>query len=143
MKATISERYGAPEVVEIRDVPKPVPQPDEVLIKIYATTVTRTDCGMRTPYPFFMRPFIGMLKPKTTNLGLDFAGVIEAAGNDVTLLKSGDRVFGISPDTYGSRQPCVDKSTKLLEISFILDYILYYEGRKIFPHYRFILAISR
>ena len=102
MKAAISERYGPPEVVELRVVPKPVPQADEVLIKVYAATVTRTDCGMRTPYPFFVRPFIGLFKPKITNLGLDFAGVIEAVGKDVTLFQPGDRVFGMSPDKYGA-----------------------------------------
>lgn len=102
MKAAINERFGPPEVIEIRDIPKLVPKPDEVLIKIHATTVTRTDCGMRTPYPFFVRPFIGMFKPKLTNLGLDFAGVIEAVGNDVTLFQPGDRVFGLSPDVYGA-----------------------------------------
>jgi len=102
MKAAISERYGPPDVIEVRNVPKRVPQADEVLIKVYATTVTRTDCGMRTPYPFFVRLFIGMFKPKITNLGLDFAGVIEAVGKDVTLFKPGDRVFGLSPDKYGA-----------------------------------------
>jgi len=102
MKAAINERYGSPEVVEIHAVPKPVPEPDEVLIKVCATTVTRTDSGMRTPYPFFARLFIGMFKPKTTNLGLDFAGVVEAVGNNVTSFKCGDRVFGMSPDKYGA-----------------------------------------
>ena len=102
MKAAISQRYGAPEVVQIRDVQKPSPTADEVLVKVRATTVTRTDCGMRTPYPFFVRPFIGLLKPKITNLGLDFAGVVEAVGESVTLFKAGDRVFGLSPEKYGA-----------------------------------------
>lgn len=102
MKAAINERYGAPDVVEIRDVAKPAPKPDEVLIKVHATAVTRTDCGMRTPYPFFIRPIIGLFKPKITTLGLDFAGVIEAVGSAVTLFKPGDRVFGLSPEAYGA-----------------------------------------
>lgn len=102
MKAAISERYGPPEIVEIRDVPKPAPKTDEILIKVHATTVTRTDCGMRTPYPFFARPFIGLFRPKTTILGLDFAGVVEAIGAGVSLFKPGDRVFGLSPTRYGA-----------------------------------------
>jgi len=102
MKAAINERYGPPETVKICEVPKPDPRPDEVLIKIFATTVTRTDCGMRTPYPFFARLFIGIFRPKITNLGIDFSGVIEAVGSDVTLFKAGDRVFGLSLNQYGS-----------------------------------------
>jgi len=102
MKAAISERYGPPEVVKIHDVPRPAPKANEVLIKIHAATVTRTDCGMRTPYPFFARAFIGLFKPKTTILGMDFAGVVEAIGDDVTFFKIDDRVFGFSPDKYGA-----------------------------------------
>jgi len=102
MRAAISESYGPPESVEIRDVPVPVPKANDVLIKVHATTVTRTDCGMRTPYPFFIRPFIGLFKPKTVILGLDFAGIVEAIGDDVSLFKIGDRVFGLSPDRYGA-----------------------------------------
>ena len=102
MKAAISERYGPPEIVEIRDVPKPTPKAGEVQVKVHATTVTRTDCGMRTPYPFFVRPFIGLFRPRITILGLDFAGVVEAVGDDVALFKPGDRVFGMSPTRYGA-----------------------------------------
>ena len=110
MKAAINERYGGPEVVEIRETPTPElgPGPNrefhetDVLVRVHATTVNRTDCGMRTPYPFFARPFIGLFKPNQRILGLDFAGVVEAVGGDVTFFAVGDRVFGLSPSTYGA-----------------------------------------
>lgn len=102
MKAVVSERYGSPDVLEIRDVPKPVPDAGEVLVKVHATTVSRTDCGMLRGHPFFIRPITGLLRPKATVLGMDFAGEVEAAGDGVTSFKPGDRVFGMSPDTYGA-----------------------------------------
>ncbi|MHA6265169.1 NAD(P)-dependent alcohol dehydrogenase [Arenibacterium sp. CAU 1754] len=102
MKAALSERYGPPDVVGIRDVPKPTPKPDEVLVQVRATTVSRTDCGMREPHPFFIRLSAGLMTPKTTILGMDFAGVVDAVGPNVTRFEPGDRVFGMSPETYGA-----------------------------------------
>ena len=102
MKAGTNTRYGSPEVVEVRDVPKPEPKETELLIRVHATTVNRTDCGMRTPYPFFARAVIGLRSPKINTLGLDFAGDVEAVGAKVTSFKPGDRVFGLSPKTYGA-----------------------------------------
>jgi len=124
MKAAISERYGPPEVVELRRVSKPIPKSDEILIKICATTVTRTDSGMRTPYPLFACLFIGMFKPKITNLGLDFAGLVEVAGNDVEEFKSGDRVFGMSPDTYGAHAEyiCIPAKGSVTKIPAGIDF---------------------
>ncbi|MDH3663753.1 MAG: alcohol dehydrogenase catalytic domain-containing protein [Alphaproteobacteria bacterium] len=102
MKAAISARYGSPDVLEIVEVPKPKPNADEVLIKVHATTVTRTDDGLLRPHPFFIRLFTGLLRPKCTTLGMDFAGEIEAVGADVTSFKPGERVFGMSPSVYGA-----------------------------------------
>jgi NADPH:quinone reductase-like Zn-dependent oxidoreductase len=102
MKAAVSARYGPPEVVQIQDLPKPEPQAGEVLISVHATTVSRTDCGMRRPHPQFVRLLGGLLRPKRTVLGMDFAGVVEAAGAGVTAFKPGDRVFGLSPGVYGA-----------------------------------------
>lgn len=102
MKAAVSARYGSPDVLEIRQVTKPEPKHDEVLVGVHATTVTRTDCGMLRPHPFFIRLVSGLFRPKLTVLGLDFAGTVEAVGTGVTSFKPGDRVFGMSPDTFGA-----------------------------------------
>ena len=64
MKAAVNTRYGGPEVVEVRDAPMPEPKPTELRVRVHATTVNRTDCGMRTPYPFFARAFFGLRKPR-------------------------------------------------------------------------------
>jgi NADPH:quinone reductase-like Zn-dependent oxidoreductase len=102
MKAAVNARYGSPDVLEIRQVHKPEPKAGEVLIRVHATTVSRTDCGMRRPHPQFVRLFAGLLRPKRTILGMDFAGVVEAVGAGVASFKPGDRVFGLSPDVYGA-----------------------------------------
>lgn len=102
MKAAVSARYGSPDVLKIRQVTKPEPKHDEVLVRVHATTVTRTDCGMLRPHPFFIRLVSGLFRPKLTVLGMDFAGTVEAVGGGVTSFKPGDRVFGMSPDTFGA-----------------------------------------
>ncbi len=102
MKASVSARYGSADVTEIRDIPKPVPAENEVLIDVRATTVTRTDCGMLEPHPFFIRAAIGLFRPKNTILGLDFAGKIESVGGSVREFKAGDCVFGMSPKVFGA-----------------------------------------
>lgn len=102
MRAVINARYGSPDVLEIRQMPTPQAKPGEVLIKIHATTVSRTDCGMLRPQPFFVRLVAGLLRPQRTVLGMDFAGEVAAVGAGVTSFKPGDRVFGLSPDVYGA-----------------------------------------
>ncbi len=102
MRAAVNTRYGPPDVLEIRQVPKPDPRAGEVLIRVHATTVSRTDCGMLRPHPFFVRFVAGLLRPKLTILGMDFAGEVEVVGTGVTTFKPGDRVFGLSPDFYGA-----------------------------------------
>jgi NADPH:quinone reductase-like Zn-dependent oxidoreductase len=102
MRAAVNTRYGSPDVLEVRQVPKPEPKAGEVLIRVHATTVTRTDCGMLRPHPFFVRLVAGLLRPKRTTLGMDFAGEVEAVGAGVTTFEPGNRVFGLSPDVYGA-----------------------------------------
>ena len=102
MKAAVNTRYGSPDVVEIREVPKPLPKAGEVLIRVHATTLSRTDCGMLRARPFFLRAVIGLRRPKHTILGMDFAGTVEAVGPGVTTFEPRQRVFGMSPDDFGA-----------------------------------------
>jgi NADPH:quinone reductase-like Zn-dependent oxidoreductase len=94
MKAVIYEKYGSPDVLQLNEVEKPTPKDNEVLIKVYATTVNRTDCATVGAIPFFARLATGIFKPKHQIPGSDFAGEIEEIGKNVKSFKIGDRVFG-------------------------------------------------
>jgi NADPH:quinone reductase-like Zn-dependent oxidoreductase len=94
MRAIVFDRYGPPDVQRLEDVERPVPKDDEVLIKIHATTVTRTDTGLRAGKPFITRFFTGLRRPKQRILGTELAGEIEAVGAAVTEFVVGDHVFG-------------------------------------------------
>jgi NADPH:quinone reductase-like Zn-dependent oxidoreductase len=102
MKAIIHTRYGPPEVLQLAEVPKPTPKDNEVLIKVHATTVNRTDCGFRSAEYFISRFFSGLFRPKNQILGNEFAGEIEAVGKDVKLFQPGDKVFGYNDITFGA-----------------------------------------
>jgi NADPH:quinone reductase-like Zn-dependent oxidoreductase len=102
MKAATYYQYGPPEVVSIQDLDKPVPKDHEVLIKVHATTVNRTDCGFRSAEYFIVRFFSGLFKPKNKILGNEFAGEIEAIGKNVTLFSVGDKVFGYNDTRFGA-----------------------------------------
>lgn len=102
MKAAIRTIYGPPEVLQIAEIAKPVPQADEVLIKVHATTVNRTDCGVLWGNPWVFRLFIGLFKPKSPITGTDFAGVVEAVGKDVMSFKAGDKVWGFHDEGLSS-----------------------------------------
>lgn len=102
MKAAVHTRYGAPDVVRIQQIDVPSPAEDEVLIRVHASTVNRTDCGMRTAKPWITRFFSGWRRPKHQTLGSEFAGVVEGVGSAVTDFAVGDRVFGVSALHYGA-----------------------------------------
>lgn len=91
MKAAVRSKYGLSDVLEIKEIDKPVPKDNEVLIKVYAATANRTDCHILWGKPFFMRFFTGLLKPNITTTGTDFAGQVESTGKNVTSFKPGDR----------------------------------------------------
>jgi NADPH:quinone reductase-like Zn-dependent oxidoreductase len=98
VKAVVCTKYGPPEVLELRDVPKPVPKDNEVLIKVYATTVTKYDCWTRsatapTGFGLLMRLVSGIRKPKQPILGTELAGEIESVGKNVKVYKKGEQVF--------------------------------------------------
>src|SRR2546423_7813608 len=95
MKAVVHDRYGPPDVLRLEDVERPVPEDDEVLVRIHATTVNRTDCGWRSARPFFIRYFLGLLRPKRKILGMELAGEVEAVGAAVSEFEAGDRVYGV------------------------------------------------
>ncbi len=102
MKAIICTKYGAPDVLELKEVERPAPRDNELLIKIHATTVNRTDCATRKAKPFFARLITGLIRPKNPILGTEFAGEIEAVGKEVTSFKVGDKVFGFSGSYFGT-----------------------------------------
>ena len=98
MRAIVYTKYGSPDVLQFKEVEKPVPKAYEVLIRILATTVNRTDCATIRAKPFFMRIITGVLKPKKQIPGTEFAGEIVAIGKSVSSLKAGDKVFGFDDD---------------------------------------------
>jgi NADPH:quinone reductase-like Zn-dependent oxidoreductase len=102
MKAIVYTHYGPPEVLQLKEVEKPLPKENEVLVKVRATTVNRTDCANLTAKPFIMRFSLGLFKPNKKIMGTEFAGDIEAAGKAVTSFKVGDKVFGFEDTGIGS-----------------------------------------
>ena len=102
MKAAVRTRYGPPDVVRIEEVDKPAVTDHEVLVKVHATTVNRTDCGLRAAKPWIYRLFAGLTRPRLTVLGNEFAGEVEAVGGAVTSFAVGDRVFGFQGDRFGA-----------------------------------------
>jgi NADPH:quinone reductase-like Zn-dependent oxidoreductase len=115
MKAVVCDRYGPPDVLGLRDIPRPVPKPDEVRIKIHATTVNRSDCGYRQGTPPFARLFTGLIRPRHKILGSELAGEVEAVGSAVTEFKVGDQVFGMNAWKFGAHAQflCMRESAPL------------------------------
>ncbi|MCX4911552.1 NAD(P)-dependent alcohol dehydrogenase [Streptomyces sp. NBC_00878] len=102
MKAAVHSRYGPPTVIRIDEVEKPSIGDHDVLVRVHATTVNRTDCAYRAAKPFFMRALTGLARPRRAVLGTEYAGVVDAVGSGVTSFSVGDRVFGYNEGAFGT-----------------------------------------
>ena len=113
MRAVVYDRYGAPDVLRLEDVERPVPKEDEVLVKIHATTVNRTDCGLRSAEYFISRFITGLRRPKRKILGMELAGEVDAVGAAVTEFEVGDHVFGVNGFGAHAEFVCMRESAAL------------------------------
>ncbi|MCB2212865.1 NAD(P)-dependent alcohol dehydrogenase [bacterium] len=101
MKAIVCTRYGSADTLDLREVDQPVPQPDEVLVRVHVATISPADIAARTGQPWFARLAFGLTKPKKTILGSEFSGVVAAVGANVDNFAVSDEVFGASGDDFG------------------------------------------
>lgn len=124
MKVILSPRYGTSDVLEQGELPKPIPGDKDLLIKIYAATVNRTDCGFLTGEPKIARLLSGISKPRVKVLGNEFAGLVEAVGKLVTSFKVGDKVFGYNDSTFGAHAEyiCMNEHRSLALIPSTMTY---------------------
>jgi len=115
MRAVVFDRYGPPEVLRLAEVERPVPKENEVLVKVRATTVNRTDTGIRQGEPFVSRFISGFPQPRWKILGTELAGEVEAAGPAVTQFTAGDQVFGVNAWRFGAHAEfvCVRESAAM------------------------------
>ncbi len=114
MKAVVYSKYGSPDVLQIKDVAKPVPKDNEVLIRVRAASVNPLDWHFMRGRPYIVRFMAGLLKPKVTRLGVDVAGQVEAVGGKVTGFKPGDEVFGACRGAF-AEYVCASESTLILK----------------------------
>ena len=113
MRAVVYNRYGPPDVLRLEEVERPVPKDDEVLVKIHATTVNRSDCGWRSAQPFITRYFLGLRRPRRSILGSELAGEVEAVGAAVSQFEVGDHVWGVNGFGAHAEFICMRESAAL------------------------------
>jgi NADPH:quinone reductase-like Zn-dependent oxidoreductase len=130
MKAAVYYNYGPPEVVTIKDIETPIPKNNEILIKVHAGTVNRTDSGFRSAEYFISRFWTGVFKPNNPVLGNEFAGVIEKVGSNVTTFKIGDKVFGYNDKTFGGHGEYLT-ITENDAVTFLPNNLNFYEAAPI------------
>jgi NADPH:quinone reductase-like Zn-dependent oxidoreductase len=116
MKAIVYTKYGAPDVLELTEVDKPIPKDDEVLIRVHAVSINDWDWGLLQGTPFMNRLISGLLKPKIQILGSDIAGQIEAVGREVERFQPGDEVFGDLSGGWGGFAEYVCARENALEL---------------------------
>jgi NADPH:quinone reductase-like Zn-dependent oxidoreductase len=102
MKAVVCTKYGSPDVLQLREVAKPTPGDNEVLIRVHAAVVGPADCAFRKGEPFIIRLLYGLTRPRLSTPGVEFAGEVEAVGRDAEVFESGDQVYGMSPNGFGA-----------------------------------------
>jgi NADPH:quinone reductase-like Zn-dependent oxidoreductase len=115
MRAVVFDRYGPPEVLRLDEIERPVPKDDEVLVRVHATSATRTDCGLRGAEYFVARFYTGLFRPRRGHVGIEYAGEVESAGSAVTERAAGDRVFGIGSGT-NAEYVCVGEADAIARI---------------------------
>jgi NADPH:quinone reductase-like Zn-dependent oxidoreductase len=115
VRAVVYDKYGPPDVLRLEEVERPIPKDDEVLVKIHATTVNRTDSALRAAEPFASRFVTGLLRPRRKILGSELAGEVEAVGAAVSEFEVGDQVFGVNPWKFGTHAEfvCMRESASL------------------------------
>lgn len=118
MKAAFRSKYCKPQDLKVREVAKPTIKGHEILVKVYATTVNRTDCAILEGKPFIMQFFVGLGKPKSPLVGTDFAGIVEAVGSSVNSFQVGDKVWGFDDLGLNSQAQfmAIDAKKSILKI---------------------------
>ncbi|NBD27167.1 NAD(P)-dependent alcohol dehydrogenase [Paenibacillus glycinis] len=124
MKAVICAKYGTPDVLRFTEVPAPVPGEGQIRVRVRAAVVTPSDCSFRKADPFIVRFVYGLARPRNPILGVELAGDVESVGRSVTAFKPGDRVFGVSPRTFGAHAEfnCLDENGPLAIMPANLTY---------------------
>jgi NADPH:quinone reductase-like Zn-dependent oxidoreductase len=131
MKAIVYEKYGPPDVLQLKEVAKPIPQDNEVLIKIYATVVTPLDCGSRKGAPFFSRFVTGLIRPKTTILGFELAGEISLGGHAEYICLPEDGPVAIKPANMTYEEAAAIVEGGLTALPFLRDKANIQSGQKV------------